>query len=380
MGNRDFEQLLLSAIDGIHAAAVGDRTWGDALESVCDFVGARTADLNVLDARTMEYVAFHPARADPFVLRYIADYMGDVAHSNPRVARIYLPMSEGQIIADSDVWSPRELGSMPFFADFLQPWGTYDSLNTWVRRTDDAPWIALALHFCKEKCPPQAEERRRLGMLLPHLRRAYGVEERLGRALQAEAVLQDALDHVNEAVMLLDERGKLIHANRRAMRLLREEQNIRQRRDGTLCLGKRENQDALLAALHHCQLHGAILDTRDAAPSRQIIVARAEARPLVLTVQPLPSVQRTRSGAMAALLVHVPQDSTVHDLQSFRKAYGLTSAELQLVCGLINGAALKELAALQGISYETVRTHLRRIFSKTGTYRQAELVNLVRNG
>ena len=158
---QDFEQALLAAIDGIHAAAIGDTTWSAALERVCDFVGARAADLNMLDSRTLEYRAFHPARADPFVLRYIADYMSDVAHENPRAKRIYLPMSEGQIIADSDIWMPSELRRMPFFADFLQPWGTHDSLNTWVRRTNDGtPWIALALHFSKQDCPPQAEERR----------------------------------------------------------------------------------------------------------------------------------------------------------------------------------------------------------------------------
>lgn len=381
MHKRSFEQMLLAAIDGIHAASVGDRTWGAALEGVCDFVGARAADLNVLDARTLEYVAFHPARVDPFVLRYIADYMGDVSHTNPRIDGIYLPMSEGRIIADSDVWSSRELRGMPFFADFLQPWGTYDSLNTWVRRTDDgAPWIALAIHFRKEKCPPQVEERRRLGMLLPHLRRAYGVEERLGRALQAEVGLQDALDHVHEAVMLLDESGRVIHANRRALNLLREEQGIYMARDETLRLRKRENQDALLAALRRCRSPESILDTHDAAPSRQIVIARAEARPLVLTVQPLPRVQQYRSGATVALLVQASQTSSLHDLQSLREAYGLTPAELQLVCGLINGGSLKELAARQGISYETVRTHLSRIFSKTGTNRQAALVNLVRNG
>jgi DNA-binding CsgD family transcriptional regulator/PAS domain-containing protein len=290
-------------------------------------------------------------------------------------------MAEGRIIADSDVWSSGELRGIPFFADFLQPWGTYDSLNTWVRRTDDgAPWIALAVHFRKEKCPPQTEERRRLGMLLPHIRRACGVEERLGQALQAEAGLQGALDHVREAVMLLDERGKVVHANRRALNLLREEPGICMARDETLHLRNRESQDALLAALHRCWSPESILDMQDAAPSKQIVVTRVGAKPLVLTVQPLPRVHRYYSGATVALLIQAPHDSSVHELRSLREAYGLTPAELELVCGLVNGGSLKELAARQGISYETMRTHLRRIFSKTGTSRQAALVNLVRSG
>ena len=104
---QDFEQALLAAIDGIHAAAIGDTTWSVALERVCDFVAARAVDLNLLDSRTLE---------------------------NPRAKRIYLPMSEGQIIADSDIWMPSELRRMPFFADFLQPWGTHDFCDGAMRQ------------------------------------------------------------------------------------------------------------------------------------------------------------------------------------------------------------------------------------------------------
>jgi DNA-binding CsgD family transcriptional regulator len=380
MYQRSFEQTLLAAIDGIHAAATGDITWSSALEGVCDFVGARAADLNMFNARTLEYLAFHPARADPFVLRYIADYMSDVLHENPRIARIYLPMSEGKIVADSDIWTPGELRSMPFFADFLQPWGTYDSLNTWVRRTDDgSPWIALAVHFRKEDCPPQAEERRRLGMLLPHIRRACSVEERLGQALRTTIELQEALEHVREAVMLLNENGRVVGANRAATDLLQIERGISLARDETLHLGSSANQGALMAALRRCRAPEAVLDTPDAAPSSQIVVTRFDAAPLALTVQPLPSARRYRSCAVAALFVRVPEAAAAHEVQSLREAYGLTPAELQLVRGLVNGSSLKELAILNGISYETARTYLRRVFDKTGTNRQAALVGLVRN-
>ncbi|MNL57206.1 Bacterial regulatory protein, luxR family [compost metagenome] len=81
----------------------------------------------------------------------------------------------------------------------------------------------------------------------------------------------------------------------------------------------------------------------------------------------------------AALLVKVPEADARTDLQWLSDFYGLTSAELQLVRGLANGDSLKNLAAWQGVSYETVRTHLRRVFDKTGTNRQVALVELVRN-
>ncbi|MNR19347.1 hypothetical protein D3C85_1361340 [compost metagenome] len=179
--------------------------------------------------------------------------------------------------------------------------------------------------------------------------------------------------------MLLDENARLVRANRAATDLLRKEQGLYRTRDETLRVGGAGNQDLLLAALRRCRVPQTVLDTAGAAPSKQIVVARPEAAPLVLTVQPLPSARHYSSGVTAALLVKVPEADARNDLQWLSDFYGLTFAELQLVRGLANGDSLKHLAAWQGVSYETVRTHLRRVFDKTGTNRQVALVDLVRN-
>ena len=60
-----------------------------------------------------------------------------------------------------------------------------------------------------------------------------------------------------------------------------------------------------------------------------------------------------------------------------RRHYGLTPAEARVASGLAAGATLKEIAGLQEMSYETVRLHLKRVFVKTGTNRQADLVQLL---
>lgn len=48
-----------------------------------------------------------------------------------------------------------------------------------------------------------------------------------------------------------------------------------------------------------------------------------------------------------------------------------------LAARLFEGKSLEQVAGELAITYETARTHLRRIFSKTGTSRQAELVLLI---
>ena len=54
--------------------------------------------------------------------------------------------------------------------------------------------------------------------------------------------------------------------------------------------------------------------------------------------------------------------------------FGLTPAEARLALHLVAGETLRSAEAKLSISYETARTHLKNIFDKTGTCRQAELV------
>ena len=54
--------------------------------------------------------------------------------------------------------------------------------------------------------------------------------------------------------------------------------------------------------------------------------------------------------------------------------FDLTPAEARLALHLVAGETLRSAEAKLCITYETARTHLKNIFSKTGTCRQAELV------
>jgi DNA-binding CsgD family transcriptional regulator len=59
------------------------------------------------------------------------------------------------------------------------------------------------------------------------------------------------------------------------------------------------------------------------------------------------------------------------------KTFKLTPSELRVLLGIVEVCGVPETAAVLGIGEATVRTHLLRLHAKTGTSRQAELVNLV---
>ena len=61
-----------------------------------------------------------------------------------------------------------------------------------------------------------------------------------------------------------------------------------------------------------------------------------------------------------------------------RSAYGLTSAEAVVAQLLVQHAgSVRDIADRLGVSVNTAKTHLKRIFDKTGVRRQSALIKLL---
>jgi DNA-binding CsgD family transcriptional regulator len=58
------------------------------------------------------------------------------------------------------------------------------------------------------------------------------------------------------------------------------------------------------------------------------------------------------------------------------RAYRLTPTELRVLLGIVDIGGVPEVANLLGVAETTIKTHLRRIFIKTGAERQADLIKL----
>ncbi|MFY9759574.1 MAG: helix-turn-helix transcriptional regulator, partial [Xanthobacteraceae bacterium] len=112
-----------------------------------------------------------------------------------------------------------------------------------------------------------------------------------------------------------------------------------------------------------------------------ILSGRRDHRRYVAHVLPLTSGQRRSFGsalsAVAAIFVQkVTLDvSTVPEL--IARAHRLTPAELAVLLAIIEVGGVPDVANILGLSQTTIKTHLRSIFKKTGTRRQADLVKFI---
>jgi DNA-binding CsgD family transcriptional regulator len=59
------------------------------------------------------------------------------------------------------------------------------------------------------------------------------------------------------------------------------------------------------------------------------------------------------------------------------EAYNLTPAELRVLLAIVEVGGIPAVAKSLGIGTETVRTHLRHVFQKTGASRQLDLAKIV---
>jgi DNA-binding CsgD family transcriptional regulator len=82
-------------------------------------------------------------------------------------------------------------------------------------------------------------------------------------------------------------------------------------------------------------------------------------------------------GAVAALLVHKVTFDVLPPPELIAGLYGLTPREVRVLLAIVRLGGVRETAAALGISEATVKTHLHRVFGKTGASRQADLVKLV---
>jgi DNA-binding CsgD family transcriptional regulator len=105
------------------------------------------------------------------------------------------------------------------------------------------------------------------------------------------------------------------------------------------------------------------------------VTCRVGDPPLICTVASLPrfSMNRRRH---AILFVTDPGQTRTTRLADVA-GLGLTRAEAAFAVEFANGHSLQTCAARLGISVTTAKTHLQRIFVKTGACRQAELMRVI---
>jgi DNA-binding CsgD family transcriptional regulator len=127
---------------------------------------------------------------------------------------------------------------------------------------------------------------------------------------------------------------------------------------------------------------------RTAASGEPVAAFRvlASGPPVHIAIQPVRSLDRDRlrvlahrSPAMILLATQAEAPAAAVPLKSrlLANVYGLTPAEVRVALPAADGVSLTAIADALQLTRNTVKTHLKRVYSKTQVRRQAELMRLL---
>ncbi|HEX2886208.1 helix-turn-helix transcriptional regulator [Vineibacter terrae] len=361
----------LRIVDALQDAALDPSLWRDALERVAHRIGCIGGGVLTQDPVLKTGSALAGFGID---LAHTEQYFRHYAHVNPMLHHAIVPPL-GQPLTGAALMPRHAFAMTEFYNDWIRPQGFSDAVGVVVHRDGTQfTWLsAMRPHGVDEW---QRADLDALARLAPHVTRALRVAHRLGVLEEHQRALQEALDQVAHATMLIDRRGRLVFANAVAEALLGAQQTLTVAH-GRLLACHPAADAALQAALARSLSH-----RRDEQHGiEDVPLPRAERRPLVLSVMPARGHAAERLDPdlrVAAIVIAVdPEARPWPRLGGFMDAYGLTPAEGKVLDAVVDGDGVDAIADRLGIRRTTVKTHLNRILGKTGTTRQHELIRLV---
>lgn len=260
-----------------------------------------------------------------------------------------------------------------FYCDFLRPQKLHHSIGI-VAVKEKTTNVSLTALREARLGPFSADEQRLFTLLGPHVRQALRLRHRLGELEMTLEGLSAALDRMLQGAILLDDRDRPVIVNRRAQKLLAEGDGLTLGPNGLAAA--RSDDTAVLRRLLGNGNQGDGERLRQAGGV--VKLPRPSYRePLSVLVSHL-ALSEPLGAHTGLKLVFVtdPETEPRPPEEILRALYGLTPAEARLTGLLLRGRTVSEAAEELRVTLNTARTHLKRVFSKTGTSRQADLVRV----
>lgn len=230
------------------------------------------------------------------------------------------------------------------------------------RSPNHGPMDAASIHF--------------LRMLLPHIRTALRLRNKMLACRASEHFSESALDVMATAVFLVTSNGQVRHMNKLAAAHLQQGDGLRL--SNNKLSASDLNEDARLDLL----IAGATAKSKNSwnavLGGAMKISSRNREDALHVTVTPTPAnLKAMEFGPCALAFVYDPSSLPKSRAPFMQQLYALTPTEARLADLLLQGIDVRAAAERLQTTLETTRFHLKRVLAKTGTGRQTELMRLM---
>jgi len=351
-----------------YEAATDRSRWNDFLRLFGEVVHAPSAVFLIHDKTRQKANASAVRGVDPGWVKSYQEYFVTI---NPWLEG--RPFRRGFVAVGEQILNDRELVRTEFYNDFLRPQDWFHSCGVLIAQ-DQLTESEITAVRSRRAGGFTSDELALFEYLAPHLQYAVRIHNRIAGLESGLNAATAALDRFPTGIVAVDSDAKVILTNRAADAILQRADGLLSR-DGLRAASRQETAKLRNAIAAVCMQR----DSGILKPETVIRIYRPSGlKPLEVLVCPLPSQSSLRKGgAAAALFITDPEEGATLDSRALHQLFGLTPAEIRLCIALVKGKSVEEYALEAGISSNTARTHVKRIYAKTGVRRQSELVRLL---
>jgi DNA-binding CsgD family transcriptional regulator len=363
-------ERLSRLIGDIYDAALNPALWRDALRKTARFVHGSAAGLLSKDAVSKVGDAHYHVGVDEHYIRLYRETHWKFDPLSPLlffdVARV---TSRSECVPDDEFFQSR------FYREWVEPQGWIDAANVVLEKSGTSCSIFSVI---RSRADGTVDDRMRrcMDIVVPHMCRAVLIGRAIDLKRAEAATFADALDDLPAGMFLIGKDARIKHANAAGQAML-EAGDILRSTGGRLFASDRRADEALR------EVFVAAVDGDTALGVKGVAVPliAENGKRHVAHALPLTAGARRQTGetyaATAALFVRGATLDSPPALEVIARRYQLTPTELRVLLAIVEVGGTPKVAEALGVSPSTVRTHLKSLFSKTGTRRQADLVKLV---
>ncbi|SFH94888.1 helix-turn-helix transcriptional regulator [Bradyrhizobium sp. cf659] len=356
-----------SLVGEIYDAAANPALRSAALEQVSNFVGGCAATILSRDTAGLSIEIHEHFGTD---IRFRQLYRDRYVELDPLLDR-HLDLAAGQTVGVTDIMPHSDFVATSFYREWVEPQGAIDLATAMLERSDARTTILQVLRHRSRGIVDDAM-RERMHLLAPHIQRSRVMGRQIRARSHTVDDLADVLDGLSTAICLLDAEGRVVHANAACRQLFADANLLAM--VGDRIVARNTQVDKIFRGLFEISADAEIHSTS----RRQIeLVTSSDGDHYLLHAFSLRR-ERHLPRDVAASVLFVQRATMVSSLvpDAIAAAFRLTPSELRVLMAIVEIGGVPDIAAKLGIAETTVKTHLGRLFEKTGAGRQADLVKI----
>lgn len=367
------EDKVLDLVAAIYDTALDAKLWPDLLNRIGDALGSPLVMFGFFDAAT-RLSEIHAPRIEPDVARSCAERT-----DNP-LPRLSAAEQPGAVFSISDFLAHDDFKRTNFYREWWEPHGwSLEPLTTNLMVDGDAAAI-LSISKAQDQPAFSSDDRRLFGTLAKHLVRAVELQRRLYPLTLASANALNGPGRSPQGLMLVDAQARLVFANGTAQALLDLGDGLGLE-GATVIAREADSSEILRSLIAACGAEPGAASFSGGEVALRRGAGRLPLELLIMPIKPekgivyLPWARSRRPTAV--VIVSDPESEMQAGVARLRERFAFTPAEAAFALEIIKGDGRQAAADRLGITVGTARSHLSRIFDKTGSKRQAELVRLL---